>query len=212
MEKSLRTGKLLRWNDHRGFGFIQPSDGSQEVFLHISELKDATRRPQDGDTIYYYTKLDKTSKIRACNAFIVEARKKLGDAGNASHTVSKYPFPMLEALLLAIVPLIGSIHFTLITTNPTPLVVYPVMSWLTFIIYADDKSRAKRRQQRTSEKTLHLCELAGGWLGGFIAQRMIRHKSKKTSYQIVFWAIVALHWLVWLVWLFQGEALLYGTA
>jgi uncharacterized membrane protein YsdA (DUF1294 family) len=87
------------------------------------------------------------------------------------------------------------------TANPIPLILYPVMSVLTFALYADDKSRAKRGAWRTSEQTLHLCELAGGWIGGFIAQRKLRHKSIKSSYQIVFWAIVALHLIFWLGWL-----------
>ncbi len=47
MQSGLRSGKLTKWKDERGFGFIQPVDGSQEVFLHISEVKDATRRPQE---------------------------------------------------------------------------------------------------------------------------------------------------------------------
>jgi len=42
MQSGLRSGKLTKWKDERGFGFIQPVDGSQEVFLHISEVKDAT--------------------------------------------------------------------------------------------------------------------------------------------------------------------------
>jgi cold shock CspA family protein len=45
-----------------------PVDGSKEVFLHISELKDPTRRPQLGDTIYYYL-VAKDGKDRAYNAF-----------------------------------------------------------------------------------------------------------------------------------------------
>jgi uncharacterized membrane protein YsdA (DUF1294 family) len=54
------------------------------------------------------------------------------------------------------------------------------------------------------EKTLHLCELAGGWLGGFIAQRRFHHKNKKASYQVEFWAIVALHYGGWL-WLLANQ-------
>jgi uncharacterized membrane protein YsdA (DUF1294 family) len=82
------------------------------------------------------------------------------------------------------------------------------MSLLTFVLYADDKSRAKRGNWRTSEKTLHLCELAGGWLGGFVAQRRLRHESSKGSYQAEFWAIVMIHYIVWLIWLFLGKSII----
>jgi len=81
------------------------------------------------------------------------------------------------------------------------------MSLVTYALYADDKSRAKRKDWRTSEQKLHLCELAGGWLGGFIAQRILRHKGQKESYQVTFWAIVIIHYVVWLFWLFLGGTL-----
>jgi uncharacterized membrane protein YsdA (DUF1294 family) len=42
------------------------------------------------------------------------------------------------------------------------------------------------------EATLHLAELLGGWPGAFLAQRRLRHKCSKASYQIVFWGIVVL--------------------
>ena len=37
---------------------------------------------------------------------------------------------------------------------------------------------------------LHLLELLGGWPGAFLAQRRLRHKCSKGSYQFVFWLIV----------------------
>ena len=179
--------------------------------MHISELKDSIRRPQVGDTIYYYA-VAEDGKARACNAFILGARSKpisisLSNRA-ASNGASTSPFPVMEGLLLSILPLVGSLHFAWTTTNPLPLILYPVMSLLTFALYADDKSRAKQGNWRTSEKTLHLCELAGGWLGGFIAQRKLRHKSSKESYQFEFWSIVTLHYVVWLAWLFFGRLII----
>jgi uncharacterized membrane protein YsdA (DUF1294 family)/cold shock CspA family protein len=208
MKLGIRSGQLIKWKDDRGFGFIQPVDGSQEIFLHISELKDATRRPQVGDTIYYHAVAGKDGKVSACNAFILGARSKPTSSSLNNKAASTSRFPVLEALLLSILPLVGAIHFALTTSNPLPLILYPAMSLLTFALYADDKSRAKRGNWRTSEKTLHLCELAGGWLGGFVAQRRLRHKSSKGSYQAEFWAIVAIHYIVWLIWLFLGERII----
>jgi uncharacterized membrane protein YsdA (DUF1294 family) len=37
--------------------------------------------------------------------------------------------------------------------------------------------------------------LLGGWPGAFLAQRRLRHKCSKGSYQFVFWGIVLLYQL-----------------
>ena len=66
-------------------------------------------------------------------------------------------------------------------------------SLLTFWLCGHDKRRAETGGWRTSESTLHLVEMLGGWPGAFLAQRFFRHKISKTSYQIAFWAIVVLH-------------------
>lgn len=206
MKNSQRQGQLIKWIDERGFGFIQPTDGSPEVFLHISQIKDATRRPQIDDTIYYYVLVEKDGKVRADNAFILGARiKSTSTFDSKSRPIST--FAVWELLLLSILPLTGSIHVALTMANLLPLILYPVMSLITFAVYADDKVRAKRGGWRTSEKTLHLCEFAGGWLGAFVAQRRLRHKISKKSYQQVFWAISSIHMVFWFDWLFLGKTL-----
>ncbi len=216
MKPVIRKGKLTVWKDDRGFGFIKPSDGGQDVFLHISALKKANRRPQVGDVIQYQLTDGKNGKICACNAFIEEATSQPTPKSSSSafaerttsQTTSKSSSFILEVLFLSLLPVVGAINFALTTSNPLPLVLYPAMSLLTFALYADDKSRARKGQWRLPEKTLHLCELTGGWLGAFVAQRRLRHKSSKGSYQVVFWVIVAVHIVFWVDWLLLGGTLM----
>jgi len=63
----------------------------------------------------------------------------------------------------------------------------------TFALYAWDKRRAQHGGQREPESRLHLLELLGGWPGAFLAQRLVRHKTTKKSFQFIFWVIVLLH-------------------
>ena len=214
MKSGLRSGQLIKWKDDQGFGFIQSVDGSQDVFLHISEIKDSNRRPQIGDTIYYYVGA-KNGKIHASNAFILGARnkEKSSNQKSVSNNVS-FSFPFIGTCLISILPLLGSIHFAWRTatilppTNLIPLILYAGISRITFTLYADDKYRAEQGKWRTSEATLHLFELMGGWLGGFIAQQQLHHKNRKNSYQVVFWAIVIIHQIGWLTWLLFHKAII----
>ena len=71
--------------------------------------------------------------------------------------------------------------------------VYAAMSSISFVAYGRDKRRAENGRRRNSEGRLHLFELLGGWPGAFVAQRYFRHKNRKISYQVKYWAIVAFH-------------------
>jgi cold shock CspA family protein len=65
-----QSGKLATWNDDRGFGFIKSDQGRKDVFLYISAVKGASRRPKIGDIILYEPGLEPKGKIRAENAII----------------------------------------------------------------------------------------------------------------------------------------------
>ena len=71
--------------------------------------------------------------------------------------------------------------------------IYTTLSVLTFALYAKDKSAAQSGNWRTSESTLHLFSLIGGWPGALIAQSKLRHKSKKISFRIVCWVTVLIN-------------------
>ena len=71
--------------------------------------------------------------------------------------------------------------------------IYFVASILAFFTYLMDKSAAQNNQWRVKESTLHLLGLVGGWPGALLAQKTLRHKSKKMGFQMVFWATVMIN-------------------
>ncbi len=83
----------------------------------------------------------------------------------------------------------------LLQAHPLQLVLllYLLMSTVCFTAYYRDKRRAILGMQRTPEARLHTYELLGGWPGGLLAQRLIRHKNRKKSYQQLFWLIVLIN-------------------
>ena len=77
--------------------------------------------------------------------------------------------------------------------------LYAIASGITLSLYLWDKMQAKRDGQRIPEKVLHLLEFLGGWPGGILGQLFFNHKSKKISYQLVFWLIVIAHIAFWVL-------------
>lgn len=95
----------------------------------------------------------------------------------------------LAALLIA--PVLAVLRLDLFGHPWWMLAIAGGSSLTAFAVQWLDKRRAESSGWRVPENFLHALELAGGWPGAFVAQRLFRHKTSKLSYQIVFWLIVA---------------------
>lgn len=62
----METG-IVKWFDaNKGFGFIQPTDGSKDVFVHISEVeRSGVGMLQQGDKVSFQPELGLRGKIAA---------------------------------------------------------------------------------------------------------------------------------------------------
>ncbi|WP_028605364.1 DUF1294 domain-containing protein [Ottowia thiooxydans] len=183
-------GTIKSWNDERGFGFIEADQGGQEVFVHIKAFRDLRERPQVNQRVRFQVELGPQGKKRALKVEPLRTRRAapvpVRKNGSAQWgTASLFALP-----LFAIVLLLG--YFL---GHPPRWVpgVYLLASVTTFVAYALDKSAAKRGSWRTSEQTLHLLSLVGGWPGALIAQQVLRHKSSKAEFRAVFWVSVVLN-------------------
>lgn len=113
----------------------------------------------------------------------------------------------LVFLALCALPAFGSMLLWWRGISLIPLVAYAIVSLLAFYLYWSDKRKARVDSWRTPENVLHAIELAGGWPGALLAQQVFRHKTRKVSYQLVFWIIVLLHEVFWIDQLFLGAGL-----
>jgi uncharacterized membrane protein YsdA (DUF1294 family) len=114
---------------------------------------------------------------------------------------------LLVFAVLCAVPLFGSVSMWLRGVSVIPLAAYGIVSVLAFFLYWSDKHKARVDRWRTPENVLHAVELAGGWPGALLAQQAFRHKTRKVSFQLVFWLIVLTHQVFWIDQLFLGANL-----
>jgi uncharacterized membrane protein YsdA (DUF1294 family)/cold shock CspA family protein len=182
-------GTLTSWNAPRGFGFITPAQGGQDIFVHIKSLPRNAPPPQIGQALSFEVELGPQGKKRATNvAFVQPARRpRVTDRQARAQwgTATLFVLPAFLLVLLAVF---------LLWRPPTWFAaVYVVISLLTFLVYAIDKGAAKAGSWRTAESTLHLLALAGGWPGALLAQQFLRHKSTKAPFRQVFWFTVFLN-------------------
>ena len=65
----MTTGTVKWFNPTKGFGFIQPDDGGNDVFVHISAVeRSGMGNLKEGQKINFDTERDqRTGKVAACN-------------------------------------------------------------------------------------------------------------------------------------------------
>lgn len=77
------------------------------------------------------------------------------------------------------------------------IIIFGVLSLITFFMYGIDKFKAQRGKWRISEKALLISSFIGGAVGGFLAMQLFRHKTKHWYFNVV--NIIGLVWQIGLV-------------
>ena len=218
-----KQGTVVRWDRERAFGFIRSPQTAAEIFFHTRDFS-GHNPPAEGmevsfEEIHVGGKGPRALSVEPVrNAF-------------ASDLQSQVPPPPPEAEILPRsrpaqrsrtarekrreqMPLwtgVGLIAFWLllwlvgIGLGRFPWVILTgvfILNAVTFYVYWRDKHAAIQEAPRIREDRLHMLALAGGWPGAWFAQQILRHKTRKMPFQLVYWVTVALNFVALLAWLF----------
>lgn len=64
----MANGTIKWFNATKGYGFIQPEDGTADVFVHISDVqRSGLQELREGDKISFDVQRGQNGKMSACN-------------------------------------------------------------------------------------------------------------------------------------------------
>lgn len=203
------TGKVVFWQDEKGFGFLICDQTNQKLFFHIRDLlpnpaNKTKARPVEGDSLLFNMGSDKQgrpiatalqlqrSSVAEQTPQVTSNRKNAVDLAYAQDLALYFRAAFLMLVIIAL--LFGTLPYLL-------PILYLEASLFTYWLYQADKNAAIARQaQRLPEESLQMFSLIGGWPGALVAQKKLAHKRSKPLFQREFWLIVLANCIL-LVWL-----------
>lgn len=142
-------GTLKTWNVDKGFGFVEPINGGQDIFVHVSDYPTRGGAPEVGERLSFEIKLNKDGKKKAVNVqrpgaiHSTPARRKVRAHAGPRNSVFgrviallmvsvvcaagyQYLAPKLHSTASAASSLVGEPHSTSSPALPTPM---PASRW-----------------------------------------------------------------------------------
>ena len=172
-------GVVATWVEERGFGWVEHK--GTRFYAHIRAFRKG-RVPAKGDEVSFEPCKDPLDRLFASNLILKKPHEGPG------------LWACLQVAVLVVLPLLAG--FRLPGPGWIPPLWFLFVSVVAWRTYRSDKKAAQAGAWRVSETMLHSLEILGGWPGAFLAQQRYLHKTRKTSYQIIFQSIVFLYQLV----------------
>lgn len=208
-----QQGYVKKWQDDKGFGFIETEAG-ESFFFHVSEFR-ARRRPDIGEQVVFILSQDNQGRMRAKDvqelSFVqqkmAQKNQQIRQRNQKRNAQAEFEAGQKKRLLLG-----GGFYSVLallaFMSDISWLVVgwYVILGFITYAMYAKDKAAAQRNEWRTPESTLHLLNALGGWVGAMVAQTYLRHKSQKPEFRMTYYLTVIIN-LGLLLFIISGKGL-----
>jgi cold shock CspA family protein len=115
-------GRVIEWNDERGFGFVAQNGSSARTFLHVSAFRESRSGPLVGSLITYEIRKDDKGRPQATDARLVGAPKS-----SSSSSAGAFASAVIGLVFLLAVGYVGYVRIS----NPNSTVsasVYKIVS------------------------------------------------------------------------------------
>lgn len=207
-----KEGTIVRWDDARGFGFIRSPASTADVFVHVRDFRSNAGSPRQGmqvtfEEIHVGGKGPRAMAVQPAGPARAQPSRPQPAERRKSQDRSRGDAPssgaaILLPLMVAYAALLGWAAWGRLL----PVWVLggsALVNFVAFIVYWHDKYAAQKGWWRTPEQVLHYWSLAGGWGGAWLAQVLLRHKSRKESFRATYFVTVVLHcaavagWVWW---------------
>ena len=164
-------GYIVNFNTEKGYGFIRSKEQEENIFVHISKVKNSKILEQGQEVTFEIKKTE-----RGLSAINVIAGAK-----------QQSPY-----LIFGIISFIFVVVVTVYLSQKTHFLLAYLISIniATFLLYGYDKFISSGDRLRVPELNLQALALLGGSPLALVAQKFFRHKTIKGSFQLVYWGIV----------------------